>query len=115
MSGRLVEFPLEDGGSILVEVTEASDGRLTRGLNRDGLAEQTQQTFEQAISRVQPAANALLGRLRAMADAAGRGHRRVRPAAQRGGRCVHRVGEHRRDLHGVLTWRRVRTRRAAGG
>jgi hypothetical protein len=57
--GRLVEFPLEDGGSILVEVDAA--GPVTRGLgDRRGLTEQAQQTFEQAVTRVQPAAQALV-------------------------------------------------------
>jgi hypothetical protein len=69
MSGRLVEFPLEDGGSILVEVTEAADGRVTRGLNRDGLTEQTQHTFEQAISRIQPAATSIIAKLRGIPEA----------------------------------------------
>jgi hypothetical protein len=67
--GRLVEFPLQDGTSILVEV-DAAAGPVTRGLgDRRGVTEQAQQTFEQAIARVQPAAQALVGRLRAVADA----------------------------------------------
>ena len=66
---RLVEFPLDGGGSVLVEVEDvASTGPVTRGLRDQRVAETAQQSFEQAISRVQPAANALLGRLRAMAD-----------------------------------------------
>jgi hypothetical protein len=66
--GRLVEFPLEDGSSILVEVDAA--GPVTRGLSdRRGVTEQAQQTFEQAVARVQPAAQALVRRLRALADA----------------------------------------------
>jgi Trypsin-co-occurring domain 1 len=67
--GRLVEFPLQDGTSILVEV-DAAAGPVTRGLgDQHGVAERAQQTFEQAIARVQPAAQALVGRLRAVADA----------------------------------------------
>jgi hypothetical protein len=66
--GRLVEFPLEHGGSILVEVDAA--GPVTRGLgDRRGVTEQAQQTFEQAVARVQPAAQVLVSRLRALADA----------------------------------------------
>jgi len=68
--GRLVEFPLEDGGSILVEVDAAAAGPVTRGLgDRHGVTEQARQTFEQAIAQVHPAAQALLTRLRAVADA----------------------------------------------
>lgn len=66
---RLVEFPLQDGGGILVQVNEAAGGPVTRGLgDRRLAAEQAQQTFEQAIARVQPAAQALISRLRALAD-----------------------------------------------
>ena len=67
---QLVEFPLESGGSVLVEVDDAaSGGPVTRGLRDQRVTETARQSFEQAISHVQPAANALLGRLRAMADA----------------------------------------------
>lgn len=66
---RLVEFPLDGGGSVLVEVDDvAPGGPVTRGLRDQRVTETAQQSFEQAISRVQPAANALLGRLRAMAE-----------------------------------------------
>jgi hypothetical protein len=36
MVKRLVEFPLEDGGSMLVEVDELSAGPVMQGLGRDG-------------------------------------------------------------------------------
>jgi hypothetical protein len=66
---RLVEFPLQDGGVILVQVDEAAAGPVTRGLgDRRLVTEQAHQTFEQAIARVQPAAQALISRLRALAD-----------------------------------------------
>jgi hypothetical protein len=68
--GRLVEFPMEDGGSVLVEVDAGAAGSITRGLgDRRRVTEQAQQTFEQAVARVQPAAQALIRRLRALADA----------------------------------------------
>jgi Trypsin-co-occurring domain 1 len=67
---RLVEFPLQDGGSVLVQVNEAAaGGQVTRGLGDRYVTAQAAQTFEQAISRVQPAAQALLAQLRALADA----------------------------------------------
>jgi Trypsin-co-occurring domain 1 len=67
---RLVEFPLQDGGTVLVQVDEAAAGPATRGLgDRRLVTERAQQTFEQAITRVQPAAQALISRLRALADA----------------------------------------------
>lgn len=67
---RLVEFPLQDGGTVLVQVDEAAAEPATRGLgDRRLVTERAQQTFEQAIARVQPAAQALISRLRALADA----------------------------------------------
>jgi Trypsin-co-occurring domain 1 len=67
---RLVEFPLQDGGAVLVQVDEAGSGPVTRGLgDRHTVTEQARLTFEDAISRVQPAAESLLGRLRTLADA----------------------------------------------
>jgi len=68
--GRLVEFPLQDGGSVLVQVDDAAaGGPVTRGLGDRHVTVQAAQTFEQAVSRVQPAAQALIARLRALADA----------------------------------------------
>lgn len=70
MGGRLVEFPLRDGGSILVETAERTDLRdqVTRGLHQERSLDHAQQTFEQAIVRVQPVAEAIIGRLRFIAD-----------------------------------------------
>lgn len=68
---RLVEFPLEQGGSVLVEVDEAAAGPVTRGLGRDrsALVEEADKTFEDATAAVTPAAQSLIARLRAMDDA----------------------------------------------
>ena len=69
---RLVEFALEHGGSVLVETDDAPGGPVMRGLGKDrlGIAEQTDQTFEQATAAVVPAADSLLARLRAAHDPA---------------------------------------------
>lgn len=68
---RLVEFPLEQGGSVLVEVDEAAAGPVTRGSGRDraALVEQADKTFEDATAAVTPVAQSLIARLRAMDDA----------------------------------------------
>jgi hypothetical protein len=70
---RLVEFPLEAGGTLLVETPgESQDGPVTRGLGSAQIAqrvEQAQQTFEDAVARVQPAAQNLIRRLRGLTDA----------------------------------------------
>jgi hypothetical protein len=65
---RLVEFPLERGGGVLVEVDEASVGPAMRGLGKDRttVAERTDKTFEEATATVIPAADSLLARLQAV-------------------------------------------------
>jgi hypothetical protein len=67
---RLVEFPLEDGGTLLVEVDERPTGPVMRGRGGEGstLAERTDRTFEEATASVTPAARSLINRLRAMDD-----------------------------------------------
>lgn len=65
---RLVEFGMQDGGSVLVQVDEDRSGApVTRGLG-NRVVEQAQQSFEQAVGRVQPAVAALLAGLSQMAD-----------------------------------------------
>jgi len=71
MGKRLVEFPLQGGGSVLVEVEDdvGGDG-VTRGwgdTNRR-VVDQAQQNFEQAVGRVQPAIQGLLTQLRSVAE-----------------------------------------------
>ena len=69
-----MEFALEDGGTVLVHVGDGSPaggyagGEVTRGWgDRDRrVVEQAQQSFEAAVSRVQPAVQALVQRLRSV-------------------------------------------------
>jgi len=65
---RLVEFPLDQGGSVLVEVDEPSAGPVTRGRGKDSsaLAEEANKTFEDATAAVTPAARSLIARLRSI-------------------------------------------------
>lgn len=56
---RLAGFPLDQGGTVLVEVEDApGGGPVTRGLGRDrpGLVERTDRTVEEATATVTPAA-----------------------------------------------------------
>lgn len=63
---HLVEFELDDGGSVLVEVQETG-GLVTRG--GGGLVqERAAESFERAIGKIQPAADALLASLRDLAQ-----------------------------------------------
>ena len=68
MVKRLVEFRLEQGGSVLVEVDEPPAGPVMRGLGKDHptLAERTDRTFEEATAAVTPAARSLIAQLRSI-------------------------------------------------
>jgi hypothetical protein len=71
MNENLVEFPLADGGSVLVQVDGAAKGGdVTRGWGdrEQRVVQHAQQTFEQAVSRVQPAIQGLLHELRSLAE-----------------------------------------------
>ena len=65
---RLVEFPLDQGGSVLIEVEEPPAGPVTRGIGKDrtALVEQADRTFEDATAAVTSAARSLLARLRSI-------------------------------------------------
>lgn len=67
---RLVEFPLEEGGTILVEV-ESEEGAgmvpAARGGERS-VTERARQSFEEAWEKVRPAAAAIVGKLRTLHD-----------------------------------------------
>ena len=63
---RLVEFPLEDGSTILVEVDEPESAggtaRVARGDNKT--VAKANQTFEKALDKIKPTANAVISKLR---------------------------------------------------
>ena len=67
---RLVEFPLDQGGSVVVEVDEPPAGTVTRGLGKDrsSLVVEADKTFEDATAAVTPAAQSLIARLRSIGD-----------------------------------------------
>ncbi|NEQ21428.1 MAG: hypothetical protein F6K28_19845 [Microcoleus sp. SIO2G3] len=62
---RIVEFPLENGDSILVEVDEPAltDDRISL---RDEVAQKAQKTFESALDTVKPLANAIMTKVRSL-------------------------------------------------
>jgi Trypsin-co-occurring domain 1 len=72
---RLVEFPLQTGGVVVVEVDEPPKDDETvvrRGIGQRGrpaeVASRAGETLEAAIERIQPAASAMVERLRNTAD-----------------------------------------------
>lgn len=68
--GELVEFPLDDGGVVVVEVSDAGTGGgpTFRGLDGARVTDQAHRTFQDAVGRVRPAAQALIAQLRSLAD-----------------------------------------------
>jgi hypothetical protein len=66
---QLIEYAVGDGQSILVQVEDAATGPVTRGIGAQSIATRASQTFEDAISRVRPAAEAVVAQLRGLATA----------------------------------------------
>jgi hypothetical protein len=67
---QLIEFPLEDGGHILVEVYEddAQSSIVRASLDVDETIKKAQQTFESAMDKVKPAASAVIAKIRSLHD-----------------------------------------------
>jgi hypothetical protein len=65
---RFIEFPLEDGSTIVVEVNEPEGERGTRRAARgtEEEPEKAPQTFEQALSKLRPATEKVITTLRAL-------------------------------------------------
>src|SRR5205823_5873233 len=63
----VIEYPFDSGGSVLVTVENAGgESVVTRGWGEDRsrrVAEQANETFESAVAKVRPAADALLASL----------------------------------------------------
>ena len=69
---RLVKFPSESGEPILVEVEDVGlGGETRRSLSTSAVVERAQTSFEDALEKAKPMATGLVGKLRAIGDAAG--------------------------------------------
>ncbi len=73
---RLVEFPLQEGGTLLVEVDEpkryaetTTRGGVVKAARPGEIADKAQDTFEDALDKIKPAAQAIIDKLRALSDA----------------------------------------------
>lgn len=68
---RLVEFPLVDGGSVLMEVEEPEpEGGFVKAAQR-GEIEKASQNFEAALEKIRPAATAVISKLKEMGEPPG--------------------------------------------
>ncbi len=65
---RLIEFPLEDGGSIWVEVDVPEETGRVPAARGGEVVQRAQQSFEAALDKVRPAAAAIIAKLRALHD-----------------------------------------------
>ncbi|MBC7334659.1 MAG: hypothetical protein H5U01_00075 [Clostridia bacterium] len=66
---RLIEFPLEDGTTIMVEVEEPEGaGMMPAARGGPGMPEKAHQTFEAALEKIRPAAQTIVKKLRALHD-----------------------------------------------
>lgn len=73
MPKRLVEFTLEDGNTVLMEIDDAgggsSSGPTYRSANKpNAVVEKAQITYEQALDRVRPAAESIVERMRTLGN-----------------------------------------------
>ena len=86
---HLVEFPLDQGGSVLVEIDEPPVGPTMRGLGKDrsGLVEEANKTFKDATAAVTPAARSLIAWLRSTEDSPGDGGVGEQPPSGRARPC----------------------------
>jgi hypothetical protein len=64
---RLLEVPVQEGGSILIEVDESPNGPALRGRGR--AAAPSTEVLEDILAGLGPATRAVLAQLRALADA----------------------------------------------
>jgi len=66
---RLVEFPLEDGTSMLVEIEEPEQGGVVKASRSDGVIDKAHQTLEKSLEKVKPAAQVVIQKLRELHEA----------------------------------------------
>jgi hypothetical protein len=66
---RLISFPLEAGGNVVIEVEDGGGAAVTRGLRPGELVETAGNSFEAALEAIKPAAVAVARKFRNFADA----------------------------------------------
>jgi hypothetical protein len=65
---RIVEFPLDAGGSVYIESDEQEPAGMVRVGRADGMPEKAKQTFEQSLEAVRTVAGAILAKVDEIAD-----------------------------------------------
>lgn len=67
---RLVEYPLNDGSSVLVQVDDEVRGSVVRGGAPSDVTEKVTHTFETALEKISPAAIELMAQCRNLREPA---------------------------------------------
>ena len=65
---RLIEYPLKDGSSIVVEVDEPEKGGVERVARPGEMIEKAKQNFETVLERIKPTAAAVITTLRDLSE-----------------------------------------------
>jgi hypothetical protein len=65
---ELLRFRTDDGGPILIEVTEPAAGTVTRGGRADALVIEAGESLDRVLGRVGPVIKGVVAELRAAAD-----------------------------------------------
>ena len=65
---RLIEYPLKDGSSVLVQVDDEARGSVVRGGAPSDVAEKVTQTVETALEEIRPAAVELIAQFRNLTE-----------------------------------------------
>jgi hypothetical protein len=65
---KIIEYKLADGASVLVEVDDPAPEEILPASSTGEVAEKAQELFEQALSRIKPAAAAIVATLRELGD-----------------------------------------------
>jgi hypothetical protein len=71
MTSQVVELPLEEGGTVLVEVDDPYDGPVVRGGRGSLPLPPISEPLEQVLAGLGPATRAVLNQLRGLADSPG--------------------------------------------
>jgi len=66
---QLIEYAVDGGQSIVVQAEDSAAGPVTRGIGGQSITVRASQTFEEAISSVRPAAEAVVAQFQSLASA----------------------------------------------
>ena len=66
---QLVEFPLQDGTSIIVEVEQPEGGVVKAARSPGEVVAKAKETLEDALDKIKPAAQSIIAKLRGLQDA----------------------------------------------